>query len=101
MLLFVYAPLLGFIAIAIYIDSAESALLSRTLKVDGRPDVQGFVFRTTRRSDRSRQTPLGTFLHNSGLDRLPRLLSILWGRVPLAVVSRQPDRKNLPAPERD
>jgi lipopolysaccharide/colanic/teichoic acid biosynthesis glycosyltransferase len=87
MLLFCYAPLIGFIALAIYIDSAEPVLLRRMLKVDGRPDVRTFVFRTRRRSDDRRPALFGTFLRNSGLDRLPRLLNVLWGEVPL-VVSR-------------
>jgi lipopolysaccharide/colanic/teichoic acid biosynthesis glycosyltransferase len=82
-LLFSYAPLIGFMAIAIYIDSAGPVLLRRMLKVDGRPDVKSFVFRIGRRSGGRRPTPLGTLLRNSGLDRLPLLLSSLWGGMPL------------------
>jgi len=83
MLLSAYAPLIGFIALAIYIDSAGPVLLKRTLKVEGRPDVKSFVFRIGRRSDGRRPTPLGALLRNSGLDRLPLLLSSLWGGMPL------------------
>jgi lipopolysaccharide/colanic/teichoic acid biosynthesis glycosyltransferase len=83
MLLFAYAPLIGFIAIAVYIDSAGPVLLRRTLKVEGRPDVKSFVFRIGRRSGGRRPTPLGALLRNSGLDRLPLLLSSLWGGMPL------------------
>ena len=87
MLLFAYAPLIGFIALAVYIDSAEPVLLRRTLKVDGRPDVRSLVFRTARRSGDLRPARFGTFLRNSGLDRLPQLLTVLRGGMPL-VVSR-------------
>jgi lipopolysaccharide/colanic/teichoic acid biosynthesis glycosyltransferase len=87
MLLFAYAPLIGFIALAIYIDSAEPVLLRRTLKVDGRPAVRSFVFRTGRQSDDRRPTLFGTFLRSSSLDRLPQLLNSLKGGMPL-VVSR-------------
>lgn len=82
MLLFAYAPLIGFIALAIYIDSVGPVLLKRTLKIDGRPEVRGFVFRIGRRSDGS-PTVFGAFLRNSSLDRLPLLLSSLWGGMPL------------------
>jgi lipopolysaccharide/colanic/teichoic acid biosynthesis glycosyltransferase len=109
-LLLAYAPLIGFIALAIYIDSAEPVLLRQTLKVAGRPDVISFVFRTGRRSGNGRPTRFGTFLRSSGLDRLPRLLNILWGGKPLAgsratpadpVSIRQHDRKIPPSPEQD
>jgi len=82
MLLFAYAPLIGFIALALYVDSAEPVLLRRTLKIDGRPDVRSFVFRTGRRSGDGSPTRFGTFLRNSGLDRLPQILDILHGGMP-------------------
>jgi lipopolysaccharide/colanic/teichoic acid biosynthesis glycosyltransferase len=82
-LLFFYAPLIGFIAIAISIDSNGPVLVRRTLKVEGQPDMKGFVFRIGRRSGGRRPTLLGALLRNSGLDRLPLLLSSLWGGMPL------------------
>jgi lipopolysaccharide/colanic/teichoic acid biosynthesis glycosyltransferase len=85
MLLLSCAPLIGFIALALYIDSAEPVLLRRTLKIDGRPDVRSFVFRTGRRSGDGCPTRFGTFLRNSDLDRLPQILDILQGGMPLIV----------------
>jgi lipopolysaccharide/colanic/teichoic acid biosynthesis glycosyltransferase len=90
MLLFAYAPLIGFIALAIYIDSVGPVFLKRTLKVDGRPDVESFVFRTARLSGDCRPTAFGTFLRNSSLDRLPQLLTILWGGKPLRICHATP-----------
>ena len=108
MLLLAYAPLIGFIALAIYIDSSGPVLLTRMLKIDGRPDVRSFVFRTERQSDDHRPTPFGAFLRSSSLDRLPQLLNGLRGGMPLIVSrttaakprsSRSPDHKNPPALE--
>ena len=90
MLLLAYAPLIGFIALAIYIDSVGPVFLKRTLKVDGRPDVESFVFRTARLSGDCRPTAFGTFLRNSSLDRLPQLLTILWGGKPLRICRATP-----------
>jgi lipopolysaccharide/colanic/teichoic acid biosynthesis glycosyltransferase len=86
MLLFAYAPLIGFIALAIYIDSVEPVLLRRTLKVDGQPDVRSFVFRAGRQSGGRHPTLFGTFLRSSSLDRLPQLLNSLRGGMPLLVL---------------
>lgn len=83
LLLLVFAPLIGFIAVAVRIDGAGPIFLKRTFVIDGRP-VPGFVFRTGHPAGGG-ASQLSQFLRDSSLDQLPRLLSTLWGGMPLGI----------------
>ena len=97
-LLLFYGPLIGFIALAVSLDSAGPIFSKRKLRRAGRPDVENYVFRTVIEDEgggaekrlESRPTRIGVFLHNSGLNRLPLLLNLLHGRMPLGISGEMP-----------
>jgi polysaccharide biosynthesis protein PslA len=98
-LLLVYGPLIGFIALAVSLDSAGPIFSKRNSRCAGRPDVANYVFRTVIEDEgdgdaekpiESCPTRIGIFLRNSGLNRLPLLLSVLHGRMPLGISGDMP-----------
>lgn len=84
--LVVLLPLLTVVAFGIKLTSAGPVFSHQTcLGRDGRP-VRTITFRTTAVGSDVR-TPLGRMLRDSGIDKLPRLLSVALGEAGWSVVA--------------